>query len=58
MSCSMAFGSGIALTMGQLRMSGSPSKYICVISRCEKLAPKTETWMCAGRQLLIQLRQG
>ena len=44
--------------IGQCGISGSPSKYIWVISRWAKPEPKTEKWMCAGRQLLTQLRHG
>ena len=50
--------SGIVVRIGQSGISGSPSKYIWVISRCAKPEPNTEKWMCAGRQLLTQLRQG
>ena len=42
--------------MGQIGISGSPSKYSCVIRRWQKAWPKTETWICAGRQLLTQLQ--
>ena len=38
------------------RISGSPSKYIWVMSRCAKPEPKTEKCMCAGRQSFSRLR--
>ena len=57
-SCSIAAWSGIVLRIGQCGISGSPSKYIWVISRWTKAEPKTEKWMCAGRQSLTQLRHG
>ena len=43
---------------GSVASSGSPAKYICVISRVAKLGPNTEKWMCAGRHALYVLRQG
>ena len=45
-------------TMGQRAISGSPSKYIWLIRRWPKPEPKTETWMCIGRQLLTWFGQG
>jgi hypothetical protein len=48
----------IVCTMGQRSIRGSPSKYICVISRCPKAWPKIEKWICIGRQSLARLGQG
>jgi hypothetical protein len=44
--------------IGSYSISGSPGKYICVTSRCENARPKTEKWMCAGRQAFGWLRHG
>jgi hypothetical protein len=44
--------------MASWRISGSPSKYIWVIRRCAKEWPKTEKWMCAGRQASMPFAQG
>ncbi len=53
-----ASGSRRVLTIGHSGISGSPSKYIWVINRVEIEGPITETWICAGRQLLTSLGQG
>ena len=50
--------SGIVLTIGHNGISGSPSKYIWVISRCAKPWPNTEKWTCEGLQSLIPFGQG
>ena len=39
---SSAFLLFIDWAIGQIEISGSPSKYICVIRRCKKLNPNTE----------------
>src|SRR5262245_48837002 len=49
-SSSRELGSRTELKMGSNGKSGSPGKYICVTSRCVKRRPKSEKWMCAGRQ--------
>ena len=43
-------GSRTELKIGSYGNSGSPGKYICVTSRCVNRRPKSEKWMCAGRQ--------
>ena len=48
----------IVRTIGHFQIIGSPSKYICVISRCAKPWPKMEKWMCAGRQSFGPFGQG
>ena len=55
---SIAASSGTVWRIGQIRISGSPSKYIWVMRRWAKPEPKIEKWICAGRQLLTKLRQG
>jgi hypothetical protein len=45
-----ARGSRTAWKIGSYSKSGSPGKYICVTSRCVNNRPKSEKWMCAGRQ--------
>ena len=57
-SVSIAARSGIERTIGHFQIIGSPSKYICVISRCAKPWPNTEKWICAGRQSLGPFGQG
>ena len=51
-------GRGPALKIGSYGNSGSPGKYICVTSRCVNARPKTEKWMCAGRQAFSWLPHG
>ncbi len=51
-------GIGDRLDDRTLANQRSPSKYIWVISRWEKLVPNTEMWIWAGRQLLTQFRHG
>ena len=48
----------MVFTIGHCQIIGSPSKYIWVISRWAKPVPKTEKWMCAGRQSLTPFGQG
>ena len=43
---------GIDWKIGSSANSGSPGKYICVISRWVNALPKSEKWMCAGRHAL------
>ena len=49
---SRARGSRTDWKIGSYAKSGSPGKYICVTSRSVNARPKTERWMCAGRQAL------
>ena len=49
-SSARAVGSRTELKIGSYANSGSPGKYICVTSRCVNARPKSEKWMCAGRQ--------
>jgi hypothetical protein len=55
---SIALLSGMVRTIGHFQIIGSPSKYICVISRWAKPWPKIEKWMCAGRQSFGPFGQG
>ena len=57
-SVSIASRDGIAPTIGQSQICGSPSKYIWVIRRWANALPNIEKWMCAGRQSLIRFGQG
>ena len=49
---------GPRCTMGSRASSGSPGKYIWVMSRVRKQRPKTEKCTCAGRQALSWFPQG
>ena len=53
-----AAGSGTQLKIGSSASSGSPGKYIWVISRVAKPGPNSEKWMWFGRQALWWLRHG
>ena len=53
-----AAGSRTDWKIGSESNSGSPGKYICVTSRSVNARPKTERWMCAGRQAFGWFRQG
>ena len=55
---SRARGSRTELKIGSYANSGSPGKYICVTSRWVNARPKSEKWMCAGRQALSWLPHG
>ncbi len=55
---SRALGSGTELKIGSCAKSGSPGKYICVISRWVNARPNSEKWMCAGRHALRWFRHG
>jgi len=44
--------SGTDKKTGSSSSSGSPGKYICVISRAAKPVPKNEKWMWFGRHAL------
>ena len=47
---SRAAGSRTDWKIGSSANSGSPGKYIWVTRRSVNARPKTEKWMCAGRQ--------
>ena len=51
-------GRGPTGRSGRTANSGSLGKYICVTSRVGNDVPKSEKWMCAGRQALWWLRHG
>ena len=53
-----ALSSAVQLKIGSCASSGSPGKYICVTRRVAKAGPKTEKWMCAGRQAFAWFRHG
>ena len=55
---SRALRSGTELKIGSWAKSGSPGKYICVISRWVNARPNSEKWMCAGRQAFGWFRHG
>jgi hypothetical protein len=57
-SNSRAFASRTEWRIGSYAKSGSPGKYIWVTSRSVKRRPKSEKWMCAGRQALSWFRHG
>ena len=53
-----ARSSAVQLKIGSAPSSGSPGKYIWVTRRVAKAGPKTEKWMCAGRQALCVVPPG
>jgi hypothetical protein len=46
------------LKIGSWKNSGSPGKNIWVTRRWVKARPKSEKWMCAGRQAFWWFRHG